>query len=410
VTAHEGIALTGESRANVDDWPIYMDYHATTPVDPRVASVVMHHMTSAYGNAHSADHVFGDAASQAIDDSIAELRRLVSAPLGRVIWTSGATEAINLAIKGFIATSDSGRPVRIVVSPTEHSAVLGTCYALRQAGLATTRLLGVDALGRVDLDEIESICRDGADMLCVMAANNEVGTIAPIDQIAAISNRYGVAFLCDATQAIGRITLDLERDSIAFLVLSGHKMYAPKGVGALICGSHRALTPLIHGGEQQGGLRAGTLNVPGIVGVGEASRLRRVEMIQDEAEIAVRRDRLQAQLEAEVHGLLVNGNIDARLAGNLHISIPDVPNGAVIARVRHRLAIATGAACSSGIEGPSHVLRAIKLPRGVADGALRISIGKFTTDAEVDEAVGLLSAAVRSARSSLRINQAPARA
>lgn len=394
-------ALIAQICAEEDQRPIYLDYHATTPVDPRVASVVMHQMTCAYGNAHSADHRFGDAAAEAVDRSAADLANLLGASRTDVVWTSGATEAINIAIQGFVATRSYAQPVRIVVSPTEHVAVLDTCQAMMRAGRATIHVIGVDTAGRVNLDEIDSLCRNRADLLCVMAANNEVGTIAPVDQIAAISNRYGVAYLCDATQAAGRIELNVERDRITFLVVSAHKMYGPKGVGALVTRFPRLLAPVFHGGEQQRGLRPGTLNVPGIVGMGEASRLRRLEMTQDEAEVAARRDRFQAQLLARVDDLVVNGDRTARLAGNLHISIPDVPNGAIIARVRQRLAIATGAACSSGIEAPSHVLRAMNLQRGVVEGALRIGIGKFSTDSDVDEAVDLLAAAVRSVRATL---------
>lgn len=280
--------------------PIYLDYHATTPVDPRVAALVLHCMTTAYGNASSADHGFGDLAAEAVDTAAQRLATLVGARPSDVVWTSGATEAINIAIYGFAearaeASAGSGT-LRIAVSPTEHAAVLDTCGALARAGRATLRFLHVDRFGRVDLDEVETVCREGTDLLCVMAANNEVGTLAPVGDIASIARLQGVAYLCDARQAYGRIPLDVERDGITFLALSAHKIHGPKGVGALIAASRRLIAPMLHGGQQQHGLRPGTLNVPGIAGLGRAAELRAAEMASDEPSISTRRNRLQAAL------------------------------------------------------------------------------------------------------------------
>jgi cysteine desulfurase len=378
--------------------PIYLDYHATTPVDPRVASLVLHHMTNEFGNAHSVDHVFGDAAASAIDVAAGRVGALVGAEGSQVLFTSGATESINLAIQGFAAVRRKAGPLRIAVSPTEHVAVLDTCSALARVGAATIHVLHVDSHARVDRDEIESQCRQGLDLLCVMAANNEVGTIAPIDDVGTIASRYGVAYLCDATQACGRIALDARRSKITFLVLSGHKIHAPKGVGALVLLSRRLVSPIIHGGEHQHGLRAGTLNVPGIAGLGFACQLRGMEMAIDEPAIQVRRDRLQQLLIGGLPGVVqVNGDQSSRLAGNLHTSFLGCPSGAIVARVRDRLAVATGAACSSGIEAPSHVLRAMELADPVLDGAIRIGVGKWTTDSDIDCAADLLMTAAREA-------------
>lgn len=372
---------------------IYLDYHATTPVDPRVAAVVMRYMVDAFGNANSVDHVFGDEAEEAVHQARESVGSLVGAPASDVVFTSGATESINLAIQGFARGALKGRRIRIALSPTEHSAVLETCRVLARDGHAELHFLHVDKAGRIALEEVEAVCRAGIDLLCVMAANNEVGTIAPVSKIADIASGFGVAFLCDATQAVGRIPTNMVQDRTTFLAFSAHKIHGPKGVGALVTPARQLLSPLIHGGEQQWRLRAGTLNVAGIVGLGEACRLRSEEMPIDEPAIAARRDRLHQLLHESVPELVLNGDPLHRLAGNLHVSFPNCPNGAVIARVRDRIAVATGAACSSGIEAPSHVLRAMGLPDSVLNGAIRIGIGKWTTDEEIELAADILSAA-----------------
>lgn len=382
--------------------PIYLDYHATTPVDPRVVSAIVHHMSTAYGNASSADHAYGDEAALAIEGAEGEVRRLVRAFDATVVFTSGATEGINLVLQGMATARGKAGRLRIAAPATEHAAVLDTCRALGRAGQSDVLWLAVDTCGRVDLAEVEAACKDGVHLLCVMAANNEVGTIAPVAELGAIARRHGVPFLCDATQACGRVPLAMDASGVTFLVLSAHKMHGPKGVGAVVTSAPRLLKPLLHGGEQQRGLRAGTLNVPGIVGLSEASRLRREEMGEDEPVIAARRDRLEALLRDEIPGMVVNGDIDARLAGNLHVSFPGIPNGAIIARVRRRLAVATGAACSSGIEASSHVLQAMRLSHEVMEGAIRIGVGKWTTDDEVTEAAELLAGAVQQIEIAIR--------
>lgn len=384
--------------------PIYLDYHATTPVDPRVVEVIVRHLTDIFGNASSVDHAFGDAAEAAVAVARAEVGRLLGAPAARVIFTSGATESINLAVQGFVAARTKGGRARLVVSPVEHSAVLESCREMARRGVAELVELHVDERGRLDLGEVERVCAGGADLICVMAANNEIGNVYPISEIGAIAQRSGTAFLCDATQAAGRVPFALEESGITYLALSAHKMYGPKGVGALVIQGAPRLRRFAFGGGQENGLRPGTLNVPGIAGLGEACRLRRLEMGQDEHATREKRDRLQAMLSTAVPDLVVNGDPDSRLAGNLHVSVLGVPNQAVIARVRGQLAIATGSACSSGIEAPSHVLRSMSLPAPVIDGALRISLGKFTTEADVDGAADLLTRAIESTRNALRLN------
>ncbi len=378
------------------DHPIYLDYHATTPVDPRVASVVMEYMLTEFGNASSIDHIYGDRAERIIKQADKQVADLVGAVPREVIFTSGATESINLVLQGLPKKSPIAHKLKIAVLPIEHKAVLDTCDALVKKGIAEMILLKVDRQGKLDLEHVETTCTQGIDLICVMAANNEIGTIYPMPEIGAIAQRYNAPFLCDATQAVGKIPINFRDWGITYLTLSGHKMYAPKGIGALILRKGYQLEPLIYGGGQQKGIRAGTLNVAGIAGLGEACRLRQQEMLADEQAIAAKRDRLQSLLLESIPDLTINGDRLNRLAGNLHISVPNIPNKAIITRIRDQLAIATGSACSSGVETASHVLQAINLPTNLIEGALRISIGKFTTDAEIDRAANILITAVHS--------------
>ncbi|MGQ9869573.1 cysteine desulfurase family protein [Leptodesmis sp.] len=391
---------------------IYLDYHATTPVDPRVAQKVLQYMTEEFGNASSTDHEWGDRAKAAIKQAAQQVADLIGASPREIIWTSGATESINLAIQGSLLSplSRLKRGVggegthRIGLMPIEHKAVLDTCRALEKRGWAELVYLRVDSKGRLDMEHLEQVCAEGLSLLCVMAANNEIGTIYPIQKIGQIAQRYNVPFLCDGSQAVGKIPIQFEEWGITYLAISAHKLYGPKGVGALVVRSGYHLDPLIFGGGHQRGMRSGTLNVPGIVGLGEACQLRSLEMEEDERAIAIKRDNLQTLLLEKISGLVVNGDIDHRLAGNLHVSIPDIPNSTIIARVRHQLAISTGSACSSGVEAPSHVLPALNLPEDTVDGALRIGLGKFTTAEEIEQAATILSTAAYQVREFLTIS------
>jgi len=384
--------------------PIYLDYNATTPVDPRVADIVMRYMVEAFGNASSADHSFGDEAQAAVSDAAAQVAALVGSEPESVVFTSGSTESANIALRGLAGAirASRDRPLRVALMPVEHPAVLDTCADLARQELAELVWLGVDQRARLDLEQLEAACARGLDLACVMAANNEVGTLYPLRQVAAVAHEHGALVFTDATQAAGKIPIDMEEWGIDLAALSGHKIYGPKGVGALVVGGGLRLDPPLTGGGQQRGLRPGTLNVPGIAGLGEACRLRREEMSQDEPRNGELRDLLQELLEANIPSLVVNGDTDHRLAGTLHVSVPGVPNHAIIARVRDRVAISTGSACSSGIEAPSHVLRAMGLNAALLEGALRISLGKFTTGAEVEEAADVLIRAVHGVELSLR--------
>ncbi len=380
--------------------PIYLDYHATTPVDRRVADRIYHYMTEEFGNASSVDHEYGDRAEEAVKQAAKQVADLVGAHKREIVWTSGATESINLAIQGSLSPNP-GKPHRIALLPLEHKAVLDTCHILEKRGWAELTYLQVDCLGRLNLNHLEQVCAEGLSLVCVMAANNEIGNIYPIGAIAEIAQRYDIPFLCDASQAVGKIPINFEQWGITYLAISAHKLYGSKGSGALVVRKGHHLEPIIFGGPHQKGMRSGTLNVFGIVGLGEACRLRQLEMEDDEKAIASKRDRLQNLLLEKIPGLVINGDTTTRLAGNLHISIPNIPNSAVIARVCSKLAISTGAACSSGVEAPSHVLQALGLPDNVIEGALRIGLGKFTTDEEIDQAAEILSTAVSQIRQAM---------
>ena len=372
---------------------IYLDYHSTTPVDPRVAKKVMYYMTNAFGNPNSVDHIYGDETAKAVKQASQQIASLINASPTEIIFTSGATESINLAIQGHITQQNP--LAKIIVSPVEHKAVLDTCQALAKKGLAEIIWLKVNQQAQIDLEYLEKACANGASLLCVMAANNEVGTIYPIEKIGAIASSHNIPFLCDASQAVGKIPLNFQDWGITYLAISGHKLYAPKGVGALVIRKSAYLPPMIYGGGHQQGMRSGTLNVPGIVGLGEACHWSQLEMSTDESGIAILRDHLQNQLQTAIPELVVNGDLNNRLSGNLHIAIPGIPNSAIIARVRHQLAISTGAACSSGVIAPSHVLQAMNLAEDIIEGALRIGIGKFTTKQEIETAASLLINAVK---------------
>lgn len=382
---------------------IYLDYHATTPVDRRVADCIYQYMTEEFGNASSTDHEYGDRAESAVKQSAQHVADLIGASPREVIWTSGATESINLAIQGSLPNTPA-KPHRIALLPLEHKAVLDTCQAMEERGWVELIYLKVDSQGRLDLDYLEQVCTEGLALLCVMAANNEIGNIYPIQAIGQIAQHHNIPFLCDGSQAVGKMPIHCKEWGITYLAISAHKLYGPKGVGALVVRKGYYLEPLLFGGGHQKGMRSGTLNVPGIVGLGEACRLRSLEMEEDEWAIASKRDKLQNLLLEKIPGLVVNGDTTRRLAGNLYISVPGVPNSAVIARVRHRLAISTGSACSSGIETPSHVLQALHLPEDVVDGALRIGLGKFTTDEEINKAAKILSEAITLIQQALSIS------
>lgn len=367
-----------------------------------MAAVLVQHLSETFGNAHSRDHVFGDLAEAVVESARSEVAALIGAAPGDITFTSGATEAINLALVGLALHHQANRrPFRIAVSAAEHLAVLETAHWLAVHDMATLTVLPVDAVAHVNLEALETCCAAGIDLVCVMAANNEVGTISDLTAVARIVQRDGTLWLCDATQAAGKIPMSMAPAGPDLMTLSAHKFYGPKGVGALAVRPGVRLEPLIHGGGHEHGLRSGTLNVPSIAALGEAARLRRLEMQVDEASIATRRDVLLESLQGGRPDLVLNGDRTNRLAGNLHVSFPGLLNQAIVARIRGSLAISTGSACSSGIEAPSHVLRAMGLSPSIADGALRFGLGKFVTDGDIAEAAELVLAAAQQVESLL---------
>ena len=378
--------------------PIYLDHHATTPVDPRVASSVLDVMTTSFGNANSLDNLYGEIAADLVSDARSEVANLVGGEADGVNFTSGATEAISLAVAHAVATIKS-RPVRVALSTVEHRAVLDAVSLYQETEDLEVHEIPVDRYARLDIAALERVCNNGIDLVCVMAANNEVGTIYPIREIAELANRSGALTLIDATQAAGRITMEVYQWRLAYLVLSAHKIYGPKGVGALVVPADVEVRPR---NEAAPGTGAGTANVPGIVGLGKACQLRRLEMDVDEPRMGAQRDRLEQILLANVAGLVVNGDRSNRLSNNLHVSVPRVPNDLVVSKLRRAVALSTGAACSSGAESQSHVLRAMGLPDELLDGALRIGTGKFTSDDDIETAGVCISRAISSAREALR--------
>lgn len=378
---------------------IYLDNHATTPLDPRVLDAMLPWMTSSFGNAHSRDHVLGQQAAHAVESAREDIVDLVGANADNVIFTSGATESTNIAIEGFcLRMQRLGRRTRIALPQSEHAAVIETCQEMERRGIAELRWIRIDQFGRIYMEDVEAICRSGIDLVCVMGANNEIGNIYPVDEIGVIASGHGAAFFCDGSQSIGKVPIDFDKSQVDFLTVSAHKIYGPKGVGALIVREANSIVPTRFGGAQERGLRPGTLNVPGIVGLGIACRLRKIEMEIDEAVVRGKRDQLQVILSQRLPSMRVNGDPISRLAGNLHIAVTEVPNDAVMALLRNRLAISTGAACSSGAESPSHVLRAIGFEEEWINGALRIGIGKFNDERDVREGADILCEAIEQIR------------
>ncbi len=370
--------------------PIYLDHHATTQVDPRVAAVVTNAMTTAFGNANSVEHLYGEEAAALISDAKREVGISVGSEPEGVHFTSGSTESIWLAITHAV-TSSQCRPLRIAMSTVEHKAVQEAVAFHERRGNVTVRMIPVDEQARLDMAALEATCQDGIDLVCVMAANNEVGTIYPIEDITKFLNLYGILTLVDATQAVGHIPLSACNWGITYLTLSAHKIYGPKGIGALVVPADFQMKSR---DWPVPGMREGTPNVPGIVGLGKACQLLRCEMSRDRPRMTAQRNRLEELLRTNIRGLVVNGDHEHRLAHNLHVSIPGVPNDAVIARLRHQVALSSGSACSSATQTPSHVLQAMGLSEESLEGALRIGIGKFTSNDEVERAAIYISEAV----------------
>ena len=377
---------------------IYLDYHATTPVDPRVLDAMLPFFGAKFGNAASGTHSFGWEAEGAVEVARKRVADLAGASPREIVFTSGATESDNLALKGVVAAAGVAR-AHIVTLATEHKAVLDTASRLEGAGCRVT-ILGPKPDGLVDLDELRETIGPETVLVSVMYANNEIGVLQPVRQIGAICREKHVLFHCDAVQAFGKFPVSVDADHIDLMSVTAHKMYGPKGVGALYVRRQNPrvrLTAQMDGGGHEEGMRSGTLNVPGIVGFGEACVVAAREMGEEYGRLGVLRDRLKQRLEEGLDGVHVNGSMEHRLAGNLNVSFEGVDGDALLVALPD-LAVSTGSACNSHGGGGSHVLRAIGVAADLVQSATRFGLGRFTTEAEVEYAAGRVVEVVRRLR------------
>ena len=377
---------------------IYLDYQATTPTDPRVVEAMLPYFTERFGNPHSRQHGYGWAAEEAVEAARRQVAALIGAAARDVVFTSGATESNNLAIKGAARRDPKRR--EIVTCATEHKCVLEACHRLEGEGFALT-VLPVMASGFVDLAALAAAVNERTALVSVMAVNNEIGVTQPLAEMGRLAHERGALFHTDAAQAAGKVPLDVEVMNIDLLSLSGHKLYAPMGIGALYIRRRPGprLQPLFDGGGQERGLRSGTLPLPLCVGLGAACEIARAEMDDENARLKRLRDDFLARLRARLPDIRVNGDLDARVAGNLNVSFPGADAEDLMMDVKE-VAVSSGSACTSAEIEPSYVLRALGLPDELARASLRISLGRFTTEEEVDRAAELLADGVLRLRES----------
>jgi cysteine desulfurase len=379
---------------------IYLDHHATTPTDPAVVKAMLPYFSDRFGNPSSRNHVFGEEAHAAVEQARERVAGLVGCRSEEIVFTSGATESDNLAVRGAVRAAGAGR--HVVTTTIEHPAVLEACRTLEREGFTVTRV-GVDTDGIVRAADIAAALRPETVLVSVMAANNEVGTIQPVAEVGALCRERGILFHCDGVQALGRIPVNVEEWNVDLMSLSAHKMYGPKGVGALYLRRGRKprirLQTQAEGGGQEKGLRSGTLNVPAIVGFGAAARLAVAALATGEGDrIRALRDRLLAGLLTRIDGITVNGAIDPRLPGNAHVSISRTEAETLILSLGGRIAISSGAACAEAGGKGSHVLRALGMTDERVYASLRFGLGRYNTEAEIDAVVEALAGAVRAAR------------
>ena len=394
--------------------PFYLDNQSTTPLDPRVLEAMLPYFTEHFGNPHSESHVYGKNAMAAIEAARADVAQAIGADPREIVFTSGATEANNLALKGAAhfarAHPAAGRSPRdqIITLTTEHKCVLESAAALAREGFAVS-YLPVEPNGLVSLDRLAEAINDRTLLVSVMAAHNEIGVIQPLAEIGALCRGRGVLFHTDAAQAFGKIPLDVEAMTLDLLSISGHKIYGPKGVGALYIRRRPRvrLLPLIDGGGQERGLRSGTLPTPLCVGLGRAAALAGTEMVEEATRVRTLRDRLQQNLLRRIDGLLVNGDTGHRLPGNLNLSVPGLTAPELI-EACPSIAISTGSACTSATVEPSYVLRALGLSEALANASIRLGLGRFTTADDVDFAIDAIADAVARLRADRRMTQAAA--
>lgn len=378
--------------------PVYLDYNATTPCDPRVVEAMLPFFTQQFGNAASRHHSFGWQAEEAVDRAREQVAGLIGAEPNEMVFTSGATEADNLALKGVFETYGV-KGNHIITCNIEHKAVLDVCKQLEKKGADVT-YLPVNKEGLITPEQVEAVIRPDTILIAVMYANNELGTIMPVQEIGAVARKHGVLFFTDATQAVGKIPVDVNRDNIDLLACSAHKLYGPKGVGALYVrrrGPRVKLSAQLHGGGHERDLRSGTLNVPGIVGFGKACEICQHEMEAEAERLAKLRDRLEAGL-LRISGAFVNGSREHRLPHVTNVGFEGVDNEGLLMGINKEIAVSSGSACTSASLEPSYVLKALGINDDVARSSLRFSVGRFTTEEEVDYVIKKLTEAVKTLR------------
>ncbi len=364
--------------------PIYMDNHATTPMDPRVLEEMLPYFMEKFGNAASRNHSFGWAAEEGVETARERIAKLIGATTKEVIFTSGATESDNLAIKG-VAEMYREKGNHIITAVTEHKAVLDTCKRLEKYGYRVT-YLPVQKDGLIDLDDLKRAMDDKTILVTIMYANNEIGVLQPIVEIGKLCHEKGVIFHTDATQAVGKVPVDVIKQNIDLASISGHKMYGPKGVGALYVRRKNPrvqISPIIDGGGHERGMRSGTLNVPGIVGLGKACAIAQEEMAKESCHLAGLRNRLKDRIMGKLDEVYINGSVEHRLPGNLNISFAYVEGESLLMGIND-IAVSSGSACTSATLEPSYVLKALGTGDDLAHSSIRFGIGRFNTEAEVD--------------------------
>lgn len=378
--------------------PIYLDYQATTPTDERVVQAMRPYFAEGFGNPHSVHHAYGREAEAAVEAARAEVAALIGAQAREVVFTSGATESNNTAIKGAARFHARFAKRHVITAVTEHKCVLETCKRLQGEGFEVT-YLPVKADGLIDLDHLAAAIREDTVLVSIMAVNNEIGVIQPLAEIGALCRERGVYFHTDAAQGVGKIPLDVNAMGIDLLSVSGHKVYGPMGIGALYVRRRPRvrIEPLIDGGGQERGLRSGTVATPLAVGLGAACRIAGVEMEAERARLLELRQRLHARLAADLPDLRVNGDLAQRIPGNLNVTIPGLQAETLIEHLAD-VAVSTASACSSASVEPSYVLSALGLSDGDAAAGLRIGLGRFTTAAEVDAAAAEIAGTARRLR------------
>ncbi|WP_295116508.1 cysteine desulfurase family protein [uncultured Chitinophaga sp.] len=371
----------------MDHQPIYLDYNATTPCDPRVVEAMLPYFTQYFGNPASADHQYGWKAKDAADEAREQIAALIGAAAGQVIFTSGATESINLGLKSIAAKAG-----HIISCKTEHKAVLDTLAYLETKGLSVT-YLDTNESGALSPAAVEAAVTPDTIAVAIMYANNETGVIHPVKEIGNITRQHNIAFFCDATQAVGKINVDVERDNIDLMAFSSHKLYGPKGVGALYTRQRRTLFAQQHGGSHEFGLRSGTLNMPGIVGFGKAAAICALEMQQEAQRLSALRDQLEQTMLQQLPGASVNGGHN-RLPHVTNLLLPHPNAEQLLLSLSAHLALSRGSACSGLVQQPSHVLKAMGLNDEQVYRAVRFSLGRFTSGNDIDKAMMYITHAI----------------